>query len=214
VDDATIACRRCGRRVSAHAPRCPECCADPRDGSSSFREDDRDCLRVCQGVGVRAAALLLDFLILSGVFLLVALTVFLLLVADAQFAEVGKEPPPDPLWVVFSAAAFVYFWVSEARGGQTLGKRLLGLRVVRTDGRPIGYGSAFVRTALRAVDFLPAAYAVGAVAVSVTARRQRIGDLAAGTVVVRPRTMRLSEAAARRTPTVPWVGPGTATLDA
>jgi len=207
VDRSHIECRRCGRRVSVHAPRCPECCADPHDGASSFRESDRDRLRVCEGVGIRALALLLDFLILSGVFLLVALAVFLLLVADARFAEVGKEPAPDPLWAAFSGAAFVYFWLFEARGGTTLGKRLLGLRVVDTSGRRIGYSKAFVRTALRVVDFLPFACVAGAVTIAVTRRHQRLGDLAAGTVVVRPHTLRLSEARAASVPTVPWVGP-------
>lgn len=75
---------------------------------------------------LRVGALLLDFPILSGVFLLVALAVFPLLVADARFAEVGRELPPDPLWVVFSAAAFVYFWTFEAHGGPTFGERPSG----------------------------------------------------------------------------------------
>ncbi len=213
MDASVIEFRRCGRRVSAQAPRCPECCADPRDGRSSFSDPGRDCVRACQGVGVRFLALALDAAILSGVFLLVAFAVFLLLVADARFAVVGEEPAPWPLWLVFSLVAFVYFWVCEAAWGQTLGKRLFGLRVARTDGGRIGYGGAFVRTALRVVDFLPVAYAVGAVAISATRRRQRLGDLTAGTVVVRPRTMRVGDLVASGVATVPWAGPGALPLE-
>ena len=213
MNASVIECRRCGRRVSAEAPRCPECCADPRDGRSSFRENDRDCVRVCEGVGVRLLALAVDGLILSGVFLLIALAVFQTLLMQGRFAVKGEEPFPWYLWLAFSLATFVYFWVCEARWGQTLGKRLFGLRVVRTDGSRLGYRAAFVRTALRAVDFLPVAYAAGAVTISATRRRQRLGDLAAGTVVVRPRTVRLNEPATDRLPTVPWGGPGVAPLE-
>jgi len=210
MSTAVVECRRCGRRVNAEAPRCPECCADPRDGRSSFRERDRDCVRVCEGVGVRFLALAVDALILSGVFLFIGLAVFQALLMQGRFAVEGEEAAPWYLWLAFSLAAFVYFWVCEARWSQTLGKRLFGLRVVRTDGGRLGYGGAFVRTALRIVDFLPFAYAVGAVAISTTRRRQRLGDLAASTVVVRPHTMRVSDLVASGVATVPWPGPAVA----
>lgn len=71
--------------------------------------------------------------------------------------------------------------------GRTPGKRWTGLRVVRTDGSPVGLLTSAVRNLLRLVDFLPFAYAVGTVAVLASSRNQRLGDLAAGTVVVRER---------------------------
>jgi len=82
---------------------------------------------------------------------------------------------------------FVYFGVSEALTGQTLGKRLLGVRVARADdgGRP-GAGAIAIRTLLRIVDALPFLYLVGLIVVFATGRRrQRVGDLAARTTVVR-----------------------------
>jgi uncharacterized RDD family membrane protein YckC len=206
VPAAQIACRRCGRLVSAAAPRCPECRADPRDGRSSYR-DGRDCVRVCQGVGARLLALALDSVILAAAFLLVALATFLLLAADSRFAVVGEEPSPAPLWVVFSVAGFIYFWACEARWGRTIGKRFCDLRVVHTDGSSIGYGAAFVRSLLRVVDFLPAGYLVAAVLVWATPRRQRLGDIAARTVVVRPVTVQTEDAATARLPIVPWMSP-------
>ena len=70
--------------------------------------------------------------------------------------------------------------------GRTPGKRWTGLRVVRADGGPVTFTTSAVRNLLRLVDGL-FAYAVGVVAILVSARNQRLGDLAAGTVVVRER---------------------------
>ena len=69
-------------------------------------------------------------------------------------------------------------------GGRTPGKRLAGIRVVRADGGLPGLGESLVRNALRVVE-LPLAYAPAILAVALGARRQRLGDLVAGTLVVR-----------------------------
>jgi len=69
--------------------------------------------------------------------------------------------------------------------GQTPGKRLAGLAVVRDDGGPAGIGEVLVRNVLRVVDFLPAFYALGLVVLFVGRGGKRIGDIAAGTVVVK-----------------------------
>src|SRR5206468_250385 len=81
--------------------------------------------------------------------------------------------------------------------GKTLGKRLMHLRVVDARGGPVTVGQAVVRNLVRAVDFLPLYYAVGAIAIFASPRNQRLGDLAAGTVVVRERlAVRLADLAA------------------
>lgn len=85
--------------------------------------------------------------------------------------------------------AFLLEWlypiVFEARNrGQTPGKRVCGLAVVHADGRPVGWNAAFIRNTLRAVDFLPFGYATGFVASLLNADGRRLGDLAAGTVVI------------------------------
>jgi uncharacterized RDD family membrane protein YckC len=70
--------------------------------------------------------------------------------------------------------------------GQTLGKRLLGIRVVNQDGSRVSFGASFIRNILRIVDALPVLYIVGLITVLATGeRRQRVGDLAARTRVVR-----------------------------
>jgi uncharacterized RDD family membrane protein YckC len=68
--------------------------------------------------------------------------------------------------------------------GRTPGKRALRLRVVRQDGSPITATEALVRNVLRVVDLLPVLGLVGIVSILVTRRDQRVGDLAAGPVVV------------------------------
>jgi uncharacterized RDD family membrane protein YckC len=87
--------------------------------------------------------------------------------------------------------------------GRTPGKRWTGLRVVRLDGSPVGFVTSAVRNLLRIVDVLPGFYAVGLVAVLASRRNQRLGDLAAGTLVVRERGAR------RRPPPRPPPAPPT-----
>lgn len=78
------------------------------------------------------------------------------------------------------AVALEWFW-----HGQTVGKRLLGLRVQDADGLRLRFSQILIRNLLRAVDSLPVLYMVGVVAVLVTRRAQRLGDIAANTMVIR-----------------------------
>lgn len=80
---------------------------------------------------------------------------------------------------------FAYFTYMEATYGQTLGKKLLGIVVVTTDGGACETGDAVVRNLLRFVDALPFAYLLGGIVLLVSDDDQRLGDLAADTVVAR-----------------------------
>ena len=71
--------------------------------------------------------------------------------------------------------------------GRTPGKRITGLRVVRDGGRRVDLVTSAIRNVLRIVDFLPGLYAIGMLSVLFTERNQRLGDLAAGTLIVRER---------------------------
>ena len=89
------------------------------------------------------------------------------------------------LFLIFSGyfAFFEWLW-----SGQTPGKRWLKLRVIREDGRPITFWEATVRNLLRSFDMMPAPfYSIGLISVFSSSRDQRIGDMVAGTVVVRER---------------------------
>jgi uncharacterized RDD family membrane protein YckC len=80
---------------------------------------------------------------------------------------------------------FAYFIYFEAEYGQTVGKMVMDIVVVTEDGDPITYRDSAIRTLLRIVDALPFFYVVGLVAIFVTDRKQRVGDLVADTVVVK-----------------------------
>jgi uncharacterized RDD family membrane protein YckC len=97
-----------------------------------------------------------------------------------------------------------YFAIFEAIwNGQTPGKRLIGLRVIDMSGGPITVYAAILRNLLRIADELPGIYAIGILSVLITERQQRLGDLAAGTVVVHEREERLMDLPRSRAPAVP-----------
>lgn len=79
--------------------------------------------------------------------------------------------------------ALAYFSILEGFFGLTVGKYLLKLRVLTTDGDPCDFRAAFIRNLLRCVDWLPFFYVVGAASVLVSSKRQRIGDRVARTIV-------------------------------
>jgi uncharacterized RDD family membrane protein YckC len=95
--------------------------------------------------------------------------------------------------VVVLLASFLVFAAYDVlfevfASGRTPGKRLNGLRVVRVDGSPVTFFTSAIRNVLRLVDILPGLYFVGIVTILVTRQNQRLGDVAAGTLVVRERT--------------------------
>jgi uncharacterized RDD family membrane protein YckC len=200
----TDRCARCGARVSAQAPHCPECGADPRTGEASYKRGEMDRVRLCQGVWVRAQAIVVDALIIFVAWLLVALVWYLALVGAGSFADLAKAPSSAPLWALAFVAVPLYFWLSQAIWGRTVGMRAFGLRVVTLDGRKPGAPAALVRTLLLAVDWLPALFAVGALSIWLTPRRQRLGDLAARTVVVRATLMSVDRIGAEGPRVIPW----------
>ncbi len=84
------------------------------------------------------------------------------------------------------AMQWLYWTAFEVfMNGQSPGKRLVGIRVVRLDGAPVGFLESAVRNLLRVVDFLPAGYAVGVITMLVNPQHRRLGDLAAGTLLIR-----------------------------
>ena len=132
-------------------------------------------------LGRRIGAALLDLLLLAVVFVVFSAAFGQ---SSAEGGRVSANLSGGP-FVLFLLVGFLYYFGLEAGRGQTVGKALLGVRVVREDGGRPGAGAIAGRTALRAVDgFL--FYLVGFVTVLATGRKQaRLGDLAAGTRVVR-----------------------------
>lgn len=88
--------------------------------------------------------------------------------------------------VLYFSISLLYGIVTEwVRRGQTIGKRLLGLRVVDSKGLRLKPAQIVVRNLLRSVDMLPGLYLVGGIVCMLTRHRQRLGDIAAETIVVR-----------------------------
>lgn len=93
---------------------------------------------------------------------------------------------------IFICPIMFYFLLCEVlNNGQTVGKRLMNIRVVRLDGQPLTIGNSLMRFLLLSVDSLLGC-GLGAVLIAVTPKSQRLGDLAAGTTVVSDRAFRAS----------------------
>ena len=139
------------------------------------------------GLGSRGLALAFDGLLLAA---LSVAEFGLWALASLVLGATGAGRAILP-WVTgaFIGVAFLtvwgYFIIGEAAGaGRTPGKRRAGIRVVRQDGSRIGLVDAIIRNLLRLVDVLPGSWSVGVVSILVTRKAQRLGDLAAGTIVV------------------------------
>jgi uncharacterized RDD family membrane protein YckC len=133
--------------------------------------------------GRRIVSTFIDGLVIGGLYNVMA----------ASFGTITTEGSPTHWRSTMSVAATIaygvlvalYFIVLEGPFGKTLGKAVTGIRVVsESDGQPPGLGRATVRTALRIVDGL-FSYLVAFIAVLASPKRQRLGDMAARTLVVR-----------------------------
>jgi uncharacterized RDD family membrane protein YckC len=142
-------------------------------------------------INLRGSALILDGLVLF-IPLLVADYVLSRAFPHRGFFWAGRRSSGfntglgAPGVLMATALAFTYFFVMEATRGQTIGKRYYAIRVQSASGGPASANAISGRTVLRLIDALPILYLVGTlVAILSGARRRRIGDWAAGTVVVR-----------------------------
>jgi len=102
------------------------------------------------------------------------------------------------IFLVFLIFWGYYIFFEMLWNGQTPGKRAAGIRVLKDGGYPIGFLDSVIRNLLRPVDFLPLFYGVGVITVFSNSRCKRVGDFAAGTIVVKerrvemPRSLKLS----------------------
>lgn len=135
------------------------------------------------GAGTRGSAALLDVLV--SVLMVIGLSVGAVLVGARLPASLATQLAGVAAFVIL-ASWVAYFVVLEwLWNGQTLGKRRSGLRVIGADGEPARFTAVLIRNLVRVIDFLPGYYALGVVVMFLTPRSQRLGDLAAGTYVVR-----------------------------
>jgi uncharacterized RDD family membrane protein YckC len=132
--------------------------------------------------GRRILAIIVDGLLLSVLFWVMSI---LFGSSSAEGGQVSASMTGLP-FVLYLLIVFAYFTLMEGYLGQTVGKMLLGIKVIREDnGEVPGLKGAAIRTILRLIDVLPFAYLVGFIAVLISAKNQRLGDMAANTLVVR-----------------------------
>ena len=141
------------------------------------------------GIGSRFLALAADTAIQVAVALLLVLLA-------GSIVPIARLIGSASQWMLalLTIGAFLiyeaYFAFFEAIwNGQTPGKRLARLRVIRDDGRPIGVYDSIARNLLRIVDQLPGIYVVGIVAMLFSSQNKRLGDFVAGTVVVHEKAL-------------------------
>jgi uncharacterized RDD family membrane protein YckC len=141
------------------------------------------------GLGSRGIAFAIDLGLLAlGLLAVAVVTVGILAALQAFGGPAATQLVP---WIVGAAivvafsGAWGYFIFGEvAMNGRTPGKRWIGIRVVRDDGSRVGGVDSAIRNILRIVDFLPGDFAVGVASIALTPSAKRVGDFAAGTVVV------------------------------
>ena len=138
-------------------------------------------IAVPAGVGRRAVAALIDVVLMLGLFAVFAKVIgtWDLEGAQKKIALYGSD------FVLYVGAVLLYFFATEALIRRTVGKAMLGLRVVGAAGAPASIGQILGRTLMRLIDFLPALYLIGLAAMLASQRNARLGDLAAKTAVVR-----------------------------
>src|ERR1017187_5460382 len=140
------------------------------------------------GIGSRFIALLIDYLIwFAGILVLLVLYAYLLPGIGA-FSKVSAQWALALRIFIFFLLNCGYFTLFEAFwNGRTPGKRVARIRVIERSGRAIGLFESMARNLIRYVDQIPIFYAVGVIATVASRQHQRLGDMAAGTLVVRDR---------------------------
>ena len=134
---------------------------------------------ILAGLGSRFLARLLDTLIQIG--LIIALVVGVEVFHSRGWLQAATI-------VLVFLILFAYDIVFETLNhGRTIGKQAAGIRVVGRFGEPVRFLASAIRNIARVLDFLPVFYLVGTISIIATARDQRVGDLAAGTLVMRDR---------------------------
>jgi uncharacterized RDD family membrane protein YckC len=146
-------------------------------------------------IGNRFLACAIDHIIQAIVLILISVFAYKLSEAVRTLTQsvigegggVGMWVSAVSIIVTFSILFGYFIFFETIWSGQTPGKRLLKLRVIQGDGRPITFFAALTRNLIRIADFIPGLYSVGIISVFASERAQRLGDFVANTFVVKER---------------------------
>jgi uncharacterized RDD family membrane protein YckC len=185
-------CPKCGREVSADAKFCTNCgatlgvagAAAPQPPSSGYVPPSP-----LADLGSRIVAGIVDYIIIviiAGILAIFALVPWVIS-APLMMGRFGAASLGGLfgilglMWLLW----LIYFTYFEGTSGQTIGKRLMHIRVIKEDGSRCDIGSALVRNILRIVDHLPFLYILGIILIAATEKRQRLGDMLGRTIVIK-----------------------------
>ncbi|WP_455370055.1 RDD family protein [[Eubacterium] cellulosolvens] len=190
-----MTCPKCGKENSGDAKFCISC-------GASLGTEVRTTTQVSSyvspfplaDIGSRIVAGLIDYIILgiiSAVVFFLALAPMFMIRGPFGMMGQGWSPPGFGWgWIggIFLLQFFfwiVYFTYFEGTSGQTFGKKLAHIKVVKDDGSKCDFMAALIRNILRILDRLPFIYIVGIILILVTNKKQRLGDMLAKTIVVK-----------------------------
>jgi uncharacterized RDD family membrane protein YckC len=142
------------------------------------------------GLGSRFLAAVVDSLVITLLLVVTYLATIAFLITplgETLSGWLGDWIVAIYFLITFALLWGYYIFFEIVWNGQSLGKRWFGLRVIRTDGMPISIVESVVRNLVRIVDFMPLYYGLGVAVMLLNASARRLGDLAAGTVVVKER---------------------------
>ncbi len=147
------------------------------------------------GLGSRAAAFIIDQLILTVVNILFIILLFLILIGKPSmnnflFFDMDSVMIAVAIIVIFLLNWGYFFAFEYFSGGKTIGKKIIGIRVIQENGHSITLLSSFIRNLLRIIDSLPVNYFLGIIMIFFHPKHKRLGDLVAGTIVVHERKIK------------------------
>ena len=142
------------------------------------------------GIGSRFIAILVDYIINAVFFFILIVLAVVIVPALHMFNRLSANWAIGIFFLIIFLLQWGYFSLFEAfNKGRTPGKAAAKIRVIHISGRGISFVESLARNLVRFIDYLPGFYAVGVVTMFITRRHQRLGDLVAGTLVVRDRNI-------------------------
>ena len=196
-------CPKCGKETTPDAKFCLNCGSSlgtvtPAAGAPVIAPTPSGWMPPfpLSDIGARIVAGLVDYIIIGiiGVVLFFVAFAPFFAVRSSMWTTGGPMSVPFPMWgwgwfgglfLLEFLLWLIYFTYFEGSSGQTIGKRLMHIKVVKENGAKCDYGSALVRNLLRIIDHLPTLYILGIILIAVTDKKQRLGDMLAKTIVVK-----------------------------
>lgn len=142
------------------------------------------------GIGSRFIAIVVDYLIWTAALTVCSLLGVIVFASVHMFSEISANWMVGIVLIAIFVLHWGYFTLFEAfNNGRTPGKSVAKIRVIHRSGRAVSFVEALARNLVRVIDYLPGMYGLGLVVMFFSRQNQRLGDMVAGTLVVREREL-------------------------